>query len=340
VTNEELLTRFEREHMDRNSITPERRVAQLKVLRRYGSHLNGRLLVDAEAGDVLSFLGSEIAERGVCPNTGRKHHGMIRAFNSWAFSVGLIDPVQIAALRAVPNPRGSSAQTRPKPYKPAEIREFYVDLAKRYPYLPAHGRHSLLLRRYYKGMSPFTRQIWRHARRLQFEAQVSLALEEGLRRIEIFRTTIPQMHYDNEGVVVFTAKGEPGQVREREVPFTAHSRARVQDWLDFRSTLSLSHDRPWLRLAPNGGDHFAPLTLEQMSGALDVFDHHWSWHRFRHTFATERLRAGLPLEQLQYMLGHGNLDQTLAYAKIIRSDIQKGAERTEQAFAESLGLVA
>jgi integrase len=338
MTNEELLTRFEQEHMDGNSISPDRRVEQLRVLRRYASQLDGRSLVSSTPADVLSFLGSEIAIRGVAPNTGRKHHGMLRAFNSWAFSVGLIDGVQFAALKAVPNPRGSTAQMPPKPYKPAEIKQFYEILASRYPVLPEYGRDSRRLRRYYEGKTRFEKRIWRHARRLQFEAMVSLTLEEGLRRIELFRATMAQIHPDNEGVVVITAKQDPGQQKEREVPYTAHSRACVQDWLEFRHTLGLHHDKPWLQL--HGLDRLEPITLDQLGGALEVFGDKWSWHRFRHTFATERLRAGMPLEKLQVMLGHGNLEQTLAYSKILRGDVQDEAERTEQAFAERLGLVA
>lgn len=340
MTNKELLARFEVEHMDASSISPHRRREQLKVLDRFASHLNGRLLVESTPADVLSFLGSQMKSRNLAPNTGRKFHGMIRAFNTWAYSVGLIDPVQMAVLKAVPNPRGSSGQCIPKPYKPSEIREFYEVMGKRYPYLPQNGENSFLLRRYYRGDSPFHRRIWRHARRLQFEAQVSLALEEGLRMSEILNLTIPRMHYDNEGVVVLTAKSKPGQRREREVPFTAHSRACVEDWLDFRETLGLPHSRPWLRLIGVGGNALDALGESQMEKALNVFGDGWNWHRFRHTFATERLRAGLPLEQLRIMLGHGNLEQTLAYAEIVNQDVQKNAEATEQGFAESLGLVA
>jgi integrase len=340
MTNEELLTRFEAEHMDSNSISPGRRAEQFLVLRRYAAQLNGRSLVEGGPADVLNFLGSEMKARDLAPNTARKYHGMIRAFNSWAYSVGLIAPMEYGALKAVPNPRGSQAQCQPKPYTPAEIREFYTTLDVRYPLLPEYGTGSKRLRRYYKGTAPFNRRIWRHARRLQFEAQVSLCLETGLRRSEMFRLTIPQMHYDNEGVIVVSAKSQPGQHREREVPYTNHSRVVIQDWLEFRTTLCLDHDKPWLALHENGGGHLVPLGYGQLAEALAVFGDKWTWHRFRHTFATERLRAGMPIEQLRLMLGHGNLEQTLAYAQILRPDVQKEAERTEQAFAESLGLVA
>ena len=343
--NAALLTRFEREHMDGNSITPDRRVEQLRVLGLLCNYLEGRLLTEMVPADVLGFMGTQIREGsrdggGLAPNTVRKYHGMIRAFNTWAFSVGLIEGLAYAHLKAVPNPRGSSAQSEPKPYSAAEVKRFYALLAAKYPTLPTErGKGSLLLRRYYDGRGSFNR-IWRHARRLQYEAMVSLALEEGLRRIEIHQATLQSIHYDNQGVVVITAKQGPGKQHEREIPFTSHSRACVQDWLDFRQTLALDHDHPWLSLSP-WHEMFAPMGMEQLASLLQkTVGPEWHWHGFRHTFATERLRAKMPLEKLQIMMGHGTLEQTLAYAKIVQSDVQEDAERTEPAFAERLGLVA
>jgi integrase len=60
----------------------------------------------------------------------------------------------------------------------------------------------------------------------------------------------------------------------------------------------------------------------------------WELHRFRHTFATERLRAGTPLEIVSLALGHATLEQTRAYAEIVRSDISRELAKTEGAFAE------
>lgn len=45
-------------------------------------------------------------------------------------------------------------------------------------------------------------------------------------------------------------------------------------------------------------------------------------HRFRHTFATKALNKGVPLEQVQQLLGHEQLDTTLIYAKVAREDVK------------------
>lgn len=341
-TTDEQLARFEAEHMRPNSITDSRRREQLKVLREFDEELDGPLGT-MMARDVLSFMGRQIEDDELHPNTVRKHHGMIKAFEGWAYRAGLIDALRYSELKAVPNPRGSKAQSTPKPYKPHEIRDFFTQLADKYPLLPLSGPKSRRLVGYYEKRGKrdrFGRDIWRHARRLQFEAQVALALEEGLRRIEMFRVTLAQIDPDNSGVIVHTAKGEPGQKKEREVPYMAHARLVVRDWLDFRRTLPIEHTATWLRLDPFRPNPLDPMTLSQLSNSLSLIGDRWTWHRFRHTYATEQLRAGVPVEKLQILLGHGGIEQTLAYTKIVRSDVHEASEAAEPAFAQRLGLAA
>jgi Site-specific recombinase XerD len=333
---DEMFDRFEREYLDVHSISADRRIAQRKVLGMLQEQM-GRPVSDIASEDLATYLGSRI-KRGLHPNTVLKEMTMIRSFCTWAHGAGLIDDGRMMRLKAIAPPRGSGLY-KPKPYKPIEIRTLYEELEAKYPLLPLRGKGSYKLGRYYQGRSRFDR-IWRHARRLQYEAMISLALEEGLRRIEIFRSNIAEIHPDNIAVVVRGAKGRPGQDRTREVPFTAHSRQRLEDWLDFRETLGPPHERPWLRLDPRSEGPLDPLNEIQMKEFFTHFDGPWKWHRLRHTFATERLRAGMPIEKLRVMLGHANIEHTLIYSEIVSSDVQADAERTEAAFAERLGLVA
>jgi integrase len=46
-------------------------------------------------------------------------------------------------------------------------------------------------------------------------------------------------------------------------------------------------------------------------------------HRFRHTYATELLRGGIPLPILQYLLGHRTIRMTLRYAEVTQQDIRR-----------------
>lgn len=346
--NEELLARFEREYMEINSITPDRRKQQLKLLRTLAATLDHPL--DRLTGqDIRTFIGANIAD-GFHPNTARKHVGMIRAFVTWAFEAGVIDHATSDELKSVRNPRGSSRQSKPNPYKIAEVMRFKALLAEKYPTLPEYGKGSLAMRRFMRGDVPrLRRHLWRHARRLQFEAQIALALEAGLRRVEIAHLTIPAMHYDNDEVVVLTAKQGPGSNVTRTVPYTTHARNCMQEWLDFRLLLRPPHESPWLQLdycAPLNGEHWrgaqlAPQTYRSFRSSLtEAFGVGWEWRRFRHTAATEWLRSGVPLEKVSMFMGHATLEQTRAYTQILDTDISDAFGKAEADFARRLGLAA
>lgn len=337
LSNADLLARFEREHLDRHSISAARRRRSTVILLGLADGLAPRTLVEATPSDLMAWQGAQLA-RKIAPNTVRNWETMIRAFFGWAYAAQLISFELSVQLKSVTAVRGARVY-RPKPYKKAEIEALRVALQARYPLAPQHGKGSQMTKRFLRGDSRLKGAVYCHARRLQLEAQISLALEEGLRCIELWGLTIPQMHPDNTGVVVFTAKSKPGEVREREVPYTNHSRLVVQEWMNFRSLMAPDHESPWLTLtsaAPRAAQRFR--TFEESLQALGR--PYWNWHRLRHTFATERLRAGMPLEKLQVMMGHANLAQTLAYAEIVNADLRSEADRTEDAFARNLGLAA
>lgn len=337
-TNAELLARFEHEHFERHSISPGRRQRSLVTLNTFAALLDGRTLVEAIPSDLMRWQGAELT-RGMKPNTVRNRETMIRAFIGWARLAELISFENYSSLKCVTPVRGARSGIQPKPYKKAEIERLRELLAARFPLAPETGKGSRMIRRFLRGESRLRGAVYKHARRLQYEAQISIALEEGLRVEELHALTIPQLHPDNTGVVVFTAKGEPGEVREREVPYTAHSRQCVYEWLEFRALLAPDHESPWLTLTSA-----APREAQKkrcLEESLHTFGRpYYRWHRFRHTFGTERLRAGMALEKLRVAMGHANIEHTLAYAQIVDADVLVEAERTEGDFVRSLGLAA
>lgn len=50
-------------------------------------------------------------------------------------------------------------------------------------------------------------------------------------------------------------------------------------------------------------------------------------HRFRRTFATNKLKRGMRLEEIQQLLGHSNMDTTLIYAKVDHELLKVNARR-------------
>jgi len=332
MTNETLFERFKVEHFDRDSISYWRRHQTLVVLSALATQLDGRTLAELTPSDLMAWQAAEL-KRGIAPSTMGKHESMVGAFLRWASTAGLISFEQMAQLKSVRPVRGAGVRSRPKPYKASEIEAFRQILAERYPFAPTHGKNSRRLARYQQGRGKFDWTVKRHARRLQLEAQVSLALEEGLRFEEIRALTIPRMHPDNAAVLVFTIKSRPGEIREREVPWTSHSRNHVRDWLDFRDTLAVKHESPWLALMTH-----APLAEQTRVQCKESLPRPYSWHRFRHTFATTRLRAGMSLDKVQVMMGHALLQNTLAYAEIVHADVAIQAAQSEAEFCRLLGL--
>jgi site-specific recombinase XerD len=338
------LARFERGYLDPNSVTELRRREQLRILRRFASMLNGPI-ESMTPEDIRTFVGAEVA-RGVHVNTAAKYQNMIRAFITWAEGADLIAPELATKLKSVRKPRGATYRTRPKPYKPDQIRQFYAVLGAKYPRLAEFGTGSRALTQYTRGRhTRLHSHLWRHTRRLQFEAQIALALEQGLRRKEINELTIPALHPDNAEVVVLTAKQAPGLEIRRSIPYTEHARRVVGDWLRLRKQLAPNHEYPWLTLDyPRSyidgalADQLRAQNIQAMEEALTVFGPGWRWHRFRHTAATEWLRAGVPLEKVRVFMGHGNIEQTLAYAEILKADIHNEFSRAEEGFMRRLGL--
>ena len=50
-------------------------------------------------------------------------------------------------------------------------------------------------------------------------------------------------------------------------------------------------------------------------------------HLFRKTVATQALHRGMPIEQIQKMLGHSNIETTLIYAQSIDEDLKTAHEK-------------
>ena len=120
----------------------------------------------------------------------------------------------------------------------------------------------------------------------------------------------------------------------------------VARWLDFRADHLQPEppNAPWLVLSPWASPkkavspsrpriRSASRASRSCSAALCL----WIWHRFRHTCATEWLRAGMELQELSKLLGHASIQQTLCYAEIVRDDIARSMRKVESGFSTATG---
>lgn len=328
--NAELIERFKSEYQDYHRISSDRAKQQRKLLLEFGASHD---LSTTVAEQVQAQAGEWLAS-GYHVNTVRKKLNMLRPFFSWAYAARLITPQQYMDIRLVKDPRGSTGSSKPKPYNRMEIIDFWKELDAALPLLPPTGKGSQAIKRHLAGTGLY-RKTWRHAMRLQVECAVRLALDLGLRRHEIFALTVDDLHYENEYIVVW-GKADPntGVKEARQVPFTREARDAIRIWLEFRkAVLKPAHDSPWCSCW-GSKTHSHPMLERRFNHLLhDAIGERWAWHRFRHTCATNWLRAGADLEVVQRLLGHATLQQTLAYAEILKSDIADKLGRVEDGFA-------
>lgn len=329
-----VLKRFEREYQAYHGISAKRRGEQRRELRRFTEFAGKDSPEQCDGQDLRAYLAELVGLETLHVNTIRARGNMIRPFFAWCFEAGLIDGDTLMAVRAVKNPNGSTSQSTPKPYSAKELKTFWRELDEAWPYVEAKW-----FDRWRKGRSKYKR-IATHVMRLQIEAIVALALDCGLRLSEIYHLEIDDLHHDNEYVVVRPrTERENGKNRQREVPHTEESRTRVRDWLEMRRELSPPHDRPWLSgfACQAEGGWLKPMPFDSFESLMGKIGQGWRMHRFRHTCATNWLRAEMDLEVLSRMIGHSRLAQTLAYAEIVRDDIAKQVSRHEGRFQQMTG---
>lgn len=320
------IERFVQTYHPYHDISAGRGIEQRKTLLAFEAHA-GVPIEQADDAHLRAFLAKLIAD-GLHVNTVRKKRGMIVPFYGWCFDERLVSAEVLMRVSRVKPPRGSTGESTPRPYTRPEIRRFWEDLDASWARVPDER-----LRRWRGGRARY-RRVARHCMHVQINAIAHLALHAGLRRDEIFNAGLADIHYDNAYVVVRhgARKNPQGQPKPREVPMTVGLEGALREWLDLREEILAKappkrrHDSPWLSLASNQAKDgwVTPMRHERFAELLTTIGGGYVLHRLRHTCGTEWLRSGLPLEQVKELLGHSRLQQTLAYAEILSTDLEKG----------------
>lgn len=339
MTTDEIIEAFRESYVLYHRISDARAREQHKVLLELARRLEPRSLQEVTQDDFQAFANE--LQTSLHVNTVRKKLNMARPFFSWAYAANLIDADRYLRLRMVKDPRGASGRSKPNPYTPDEVRAFWAAVETRLPLQATRGKGSLGMRRWIQGKSPF-RVVAVHGMRLQVEAIARLALDCGLRRSEIYRLDLRRAHYDNAYVLVDgAAKGKNfDRDMERQVPFTREARKAMHAWIEFRALMRPEHDALWV--ACYGPlTHANPMSEDRFGHLLAaVVGEGWELQRFRHTCATEWLRAGAALQTVSDLLGHENLQQTRAYTEIVGSDIERELAKVEDNFSRRLRRAA
>lgn len=146
-------------------------------------------------------------------------------------------------------------------------------------------------------------------------AMIDMLASTGMRVGELVLLNRADINFEERECVVF-GKGS----KERVVYFDARTKIHLQNYLEERTddneALFVSLRAPHERLQIGGVE----IRLREMGKELGIDKVHP--HKFRRTLATMAIDKGMPIEQLQQLLGHQRIDTTLQYAMVKQSNVK------------------
>lgn len=146
-------------------------------------------------------------------------------------------------------------------------------------------------------------------------AMIDLLASTGMRVGELVNLNREDIDFHERQCVVF-GKGN----KEREVYFNARTKIHLQNYLNSRTddnpALFVSFSKPHSRLTISGIE----VRLRLLGRRVNIAKVHP--HKFRRTLATMAIDKGMPIEQVQRLLGHVKIDTTLHYAMVNQNNVK------------------
>ena len=146
-------------------------------------------------------------------------------------------------------------------------------------------------------------------------AIIDMLASTGMRVGELVGLNIADVDFENRECVVF-GKGS----KERPVYFDARTKIHLRNYLETRRdenpALFVSLLKPNERLKISGVE----IRLRNLGRMLGITKVHP--HKFRRTLATRAIDKGMPIEQVQKLLGHSKIDTTMQYAMVDQNNVK------------------
>lgn len=151
-------------------------------------------------------------------------------------------------------------------------------------------------------------------------AMVELLLSTGIRVGELVNLNIADINFATRECIVY-GKGD----KERRAYFDAKSKVHIEEYLQTRTddnpALFVSLKAPYNRLTISGVE----TRMRTLGRHVSVQGIHP--HKFRRTMATRAIDKGMPIEQVQRLLGHQQIDTTLRYAMVNQENVKLSHRR-------------
>lgn len=146
-------------------------------------------------------------------------------------------------------------------------------------------------------------------------AIIDILASTGMRVGELVKLDKDDIDFQNRECIV-TGKGN----KQRKVYFDARTKIHLSKYLNSRKdknpALFVTLLEPYNRLQISGIE----IRLRNMGRQLNIPKVHP--HKFRRTLATMAIDKGMPIEQVQHLLGHQSLDTTLQYAMVNQNNVK------------------
>ena len=144
---------------------------------------------------------------------------------------------------------------------------------------------------------------------------IELLISTGMRVGELVNLNISSLNFEDRSCIVL-GKGN----KEREVYFDAKTKLHLKEYIakrnDSNEALFVSMREPHQRLSISGIELII-RTLGMNSNINKVHP-----HKFRRTLATMAIDKGMPVEQVQKLLGHVKIETTMNYALVNQSNVK------------------
>ena len=151
-------------------------------------------------------------------------------------------------------------------------------------------------------------------------AIIDLLASTGMRVGELVQLNRSDIDFENRECIVF-GKGK----KERPVYFDARTKIHLKNYLNSRVD---THPALFVTLFKNTkrlGIAGVEIRLRKLGQKLGISKVHP--HKFRRTLATKAIDKGMPIEQVQKLLGHAKIDTTLAYAMVNQSNVKHSHQK-------------
>ena len=151
-------------------------------------------------------------------------------------------------------------------------------------------------------------------------AIIDLLYSTGIRVGELVNLNIDDIDFEGRECVVY-GKGD----KERRVYFDAKAKIHLKEYIESRTdrnkALFVTLDAPYDRLKISGVE----IRLRKLGKRLHLTRIHP--HKFRRSMATRAIDKGMPIEQVQKILGHSQIDTTMQYAMVNQSNVKTAHQK-------------